>query len=32
MGSVDIYIRYKIVRFVDVCHFLPSVYVSGVPY
>jgi hypothetical protein len=27
-----IYVRYKIVRFVAVCHFITSVCVSGVPY
>jgi len=27
-----IHIHYKIVRFVAVCHFIPSVCVSGVPY
>jgi len=27
-----IYIRYKIVRFVAVCDFIPSLHVSGVPY
>ena len=26
-----IYVRHKIVRFVVVCHFIPSVCVSGVP-
>ena len=27
-----IYVRYKVVRFVGMCHFIPSVCVSGVSY